>query len=179
MADFPSDKYTFDCKYVQFCIELNTFIRLGMANAFLFLIPLCCYFYVKSQSTFPDQIRPRPLIACLNCAACRYILFFLIKNWSWTNHENRLLKSISTFSIVHWNWLFVGRLTKPDMRQSKIIIHWSTERTLFRKQALWIIKHSMEWISHDLNCSLQKCIKYDWIQRYFNFSCIHYTKETR
>ena len=22
-----------------------------------------------SQSTFPDQIRPRPLISCLNCAA--------------------------------------------------------------------------------------------------------------
>ena len=69
MADFPSDKYTFDCKYVSFCIELNTFIRLGIANSFLFLIFPFCYFYVMSQSTFPDQIRPRPLIACLNCSA--------------------------------------------------------------------------------------------------------------
>ena len=25
--------------------------------------------YVMSQSTFPNQIKPRPLIACLNCAA--------------------------------------------------------------------------------------------------------------
>ena len=69
MADFPSDKYTFDCKYVSFCIEFNTFIRLGIANSFLFQIFPCCYFYVMSQSTFPDQIKPRPLIACLNCAA--------------------------------------------------------------------------------------------------------------
>ena len=28
VADFPSDKYTFDCKCALFCIELNTFIRL-------------------------------------------------------------------------------------------------------------------------------------------------------
>ena len=69
MADFPRDKYTFDCKYVSFCIELITFIRLGIANSFLFLIFPCCYFYVMSRSTFPDQIRPRPLIACLNCAS--------------------------------------------------------------------------------------------------------------
>ena len=69
MAYFPSDKYTFDCKYVSFCIELNTFIRLKIANSFLFLIFPVCYLYVMSQSTFHDQIRPRPLIACLNCAA--------------------------------------------------------------------------------------------------------------
>ena len=69
VTDFPSDKYTLDCKYVSFCIELNTFKRLGIANSFLFIIFQCCYFYVMSQSTFPDQIRPRPLISCLNCAA--------------------------------------------------------------------------------------------------------------
>ena len=71
MADFPSDKYSLDCKYVSFCIELNTFKRLGIANSFLFIIFQCCYFYVMSQSIFPDQIRPRPLIhvSCLNCAA--------------------------------------------------------------------------------------------------------------
>ena len=68
VADFPSDKNIFDCKNVSFCIELNTLIRLGIAN--FFLIFQCCYFYVMSQSTFVDQIRPRPLIACLNCAAC-------------------------------------------------------------------------------------------------------------
>ena len=68
-ADFRSNKYTFDFKYVPFCIELNTFIRFKIANSFLFLIFPCFYFYVMSQSTFPDQFRPRPLIACLNCAA--------------------------------------------------------------------------------------------------------------
>ena len=69
MAYFPSDKYTFDCKYVSFCIELNTFIQLKIANSFLFLIFPVCYLYVMSQSTFHVQIRPRPLLACLNCAA--------------------------------------------------------------------------------------------------------------
>ena len=64
---FSSDKYTLDCKYVSICIELNTFKRLGIANSFLFIIFQCCYFYVMSQSTFPDQIRPR--LSCLNCAA--------------------------------------------------------------------------------------------------------------
>ena len=53
---------------LSFCIQLNTFIRLGIANSFIFVIFLCCYFYEMSQSTFSDQIRPRPLIACLNCA---------------------------------------------------------------------------------------------------------------
>ena len=71
MAYFPSDKYTFDCKYVSFCIELNTFIRLKIANFFLFLIFSVCYLYVMSQSTFHDQIRPRPLIACLNFQSLR------------------------------------------------------------------------------------------------------------
>ena len=33
-ANFSNDKYTFDCKYVSFCIELNTFTRLGIANSF-------------------------------------------------------------------------------------------------------------------------------------------------
>ena len=66
---FPSDTYTFDCKYVSFCIALNTFIRLKIANSFLFLIFPVCFLYLMSQSTFHDQIRPRPLIACLNCAA--------------------------------------------------------------------------------------------------------------
>ena len=73
VADFSSHKYTFDCKYVSFCIELNTFVRLGFANSFFFLILPCCYFYVMSQPIFPDQIRPRPLIACLNCAALRQV----------------------------------------------------------------------------------------------------------
>ena len=68
-GDFSGDKYKFACTYVSFCIELNTFVRLRIANSFLFLIFQWCYFYVLSQSTFPDQIRPRPLIACLNCAA--------------------------------------------------------------------------------------------------------------
>ena len=44
VADFPSDKYILDCKYVSFCIELNTFIRLGIANSSLFLIFPCCFF---------------------------------------------------------------------------------------------------------------------------------------
>ena len=71
VADFPSDKYTctLDCKYVSFCIDLITFKRLWIANSFIFIIFQCCYFYVMSQSTFHDQIRPRPLISCLNCAA--------------------------------------------------------------------------------------------------------------
>ena len=73
VADFPSDKYTLDCKYLSFCISLNTFKRLGIANSFTFIIFQCCYFYVMSKSTFPDQIRPRPLISCLNCAA--YIVY--------------------------------------------------------------------------------------------------------
>ena len=46
VVDFRSDKYTFDCKYISFCIYLNTFIRLGIANSFLFIIFSCCYFYV-------------------------------------------------------------------------------------------------------------------------------------
>ena len=32
MADFPSDKYTFDCKYVSFCIKLNTLHDLELLN---------------------------------------------------------------------------------------------------------------------------------------------------
>ena len=82
---FPSDKYTFDCKYVLFCIELNIFIRLKIAYFFPFLICPVCYLYVMSQSIFHDQIRPRPLIACLNCAAywnymTKMITLFLICN---------------------------------------------------------------------------------------------------
>lgn len=50
--------------YISFCIQLSTLIWLGE----FFVILLCCYFYVMSQSTLSDQIRPRPLIACLNCA---------------------------------------------------------------------------------------------------------------
>ena len=49
--------------------ELSWVKHLGIANSFLFLIFLCCFFHEMSQSTFPDQIRPRPLTACLNCAA--------------------------------------------------------------------------------------------------------------
>ena len=41
----PSDKYSLDCKNVSFCIELYTFIRLGIVNSFLFLIFPHCYFY--------------------------------------------------------------------------------------------------------------------------------------
>ena len=63
---FSNRKITFDCKYVSFCIE---FIRLGIAYYFLFQTFPC--FYVMSQSTFPDKIRPRPLISCPNCAANR------------------------------------------------------------------------------------------------------------
>ena len=48
---------------------LNTFKRLKIANSFLFLIFPVCYLYVMSQSTFHDQIRLHPLIACLICAA--------------------------------------------------------------------------------------------------------------
>ena len=77
VADFLSDKYSFDCRYASFCIELKTFIRLIIANSFLFLIYPCCYFYVMSQSTFHNQIRPRPLIACLNCAAIS-----VLQGWS-------------------------------------------------------------------------------------------------
>ena len=61
VSDFPSDKYTFDCKNVSFCIELNTFIRLRSANVFLFLIFPCCYFYVMSQSIFLISLGPAPL----------------------------------------------------------------------------------------------------------------------
>ena len=42
-----------------------TFIRLGIAMSSLFLIFQCCYFYVMSQSTFPDQISPAPLYHAL------------------------------------------------------------------------------------------------------------------
>ena len=45
LADLTSDKYAaFDLKYISFCIQLNTFVRLGIANSFLFLIFPCRYF---------------------------------------------------------------------------------------------------------------------------------------
>ena len=119
VADFPSDKYTFDCKYVSFCIEFNTFIRLGIANSFLFIIFQCCYFYVMSQSTFPDQIRPRPLISCLNCAAVDRLWTHLwaIINMPWQSHV-MAIKTISgavftnvnkILSFIFFSYLCISR----------------------------------------------------------------------
>ena len=45
-------KYAFNCQHITFCIQLNIFIRLGIANSFIFLIFPCCYFYVMSRVTF-------------------------------------------------------------------------------------------------------------------------------
>ena len=48
-------------------ITLNTFMRFGIANSLISVI-FPWYFCVISQSRFSDQIRPNPLIACLNSA---------------------------------------------------------------------------------------------------------------
>ena len=37
VADLPSNKYAFSCKYRSFCIHFNIFIRLGIANSFIFV----------------------------------------------------------------------------------------------------------------------------------------------
>ena len=56
------------CRYVSFCIQLNASMRRQIANSYIFVIFLCCFFYDMSQSTFSDQIRTRPLTGCLICA---------------------------------------------------------------------------------------------------------------
>ena len=34
VVDLPVDKNAFDCKYIPICLQLNTFIRLAVANSF-------------------------------------------------------------------------------------------------------------------------------------------------
>ena len=62
VVGLPRAKYAFDCKYISFCIQLNNFIRLGIANSFIFVIFTCCCLYVMPQLTFSDQIRLRHFI---------------------------------------------------------------------------------------------------------------------
>ena len=131
MADFPSDKYIFDCKYVAFCIELNTIIRLEIAISFLFLIFPCCYFYVMSQSTFPEYIRPRPLIACLNCAA---------------KGEVTKIFRLMSISLYPTKYLYVPKVEKNVLTYTikTCCIHFEQNRLVFILTDTCIIREKLE-----------------------------------
>ena len=53
----------------QVQLSLSTRIRLWISKSFIFIIITCFYFYVLSQSTFSDQIRPRLSLVCFNYVA--------------------------------------------------------------------------------------------------------------
>ena len=94
----PSDNYAFDCMYKSFCVQLNTIIRHGITNSFIFVIFPCCYFHVMSLSTFSDQIRPQTLKIYLNCAA--ETVFWKELSTTWSNFAVLMLYRYLLYKLL-------------------------------------------------------------------------------
>ena len=60
-------KNTFVWKKIRFCFHRSTINYESLANKFLFLIS-SCYFHALSQSTYIEQIKSCPYLACINIA---------------------------------------------------------------------------------------------------------------
>mgnify|MGYP003686001203 CR=1 FL=1 len=69
VADFPSDEFPFDCKYVSFCIWVKHLYTTWNWSFFSFSLSSHVVILMWCPFKIFYQIRPRPLIACLNCAA--------------------------------------------------------------------------------------------------------------
>ena len=140
----PCYKDAFDCKFVSFCIQLNTLIWLGLTSSFIFVILPCSNFHVISQSNFLIWLGPTPYnMPKLFCIP--FDSYISGSNRVWLKMNWNFTEMCLPFSRLNGDWMVTKmRLEytypvtiQPPFNHHLVTIQ-STERWDF---ILWIWQH--------------------------------------